>query len=322
MTSKKYKTMHWTLVGLIILMGVLFVAFMGLTIYEKKQNELVKEQEISTITYSIYLSDGNTYTQDNGNSYSSSNIDKINVNINYYNDEFTNYTLSGYIATYVKGANVNLELYSMIGSSETIKSNEKVITKSTNVVYSIDYKKYEDKIREYITSQGISQNSTGKLELVLTATNTSTKESNKAIVEIPVLESNVSINTIETISIEEDVTLDSNITLFLVAAVLAFGAAIVLAVLDYFVLKISKMSEFDRSIYTIFKLNKGVLVNGDTSVKSNEESIIKVGSFKELLKVQNSVSLPIMYTKSDNDCKFFIKAGSWEYRYILNKETK
>ena len=42
-------------------------------------------------------------------------------------------------------------------------------------------------------------------------------------------------------------------------------------------------------------------------------------SFKELLKVQNSVSLPILYSKKEDSVLFVIKAGNSVYSYTITK---
>ena len=44
-----------------------------------------------------------------------------------------------------------------------------------------------------------------------------------------------------------------------------------------------------------------------------------VAGFKELLKVQNSVSLPILYSKKDDSVRFVIKAGNSVYSYTIVK---
>lgn len=99
-------------------------------------------------------------------------------------------------------------------------------------------------------------------------------------------------------------------------AVLGFMAVACLGVLEYFVLKLLKMDDYERNVYLIFKLNSGILVNGD-SVSNGE--VITVKSFKDLLKVQSSMSLPILYIKSETKCIFSIKCGNLEYRYTLKK---
>ena len=70
------------------------------------------------------------------------------------------------------------------------------------------------------------------------------------------------------------------------------------------------------NLFVIFKLNKGILV--ESNLNEIENGFV-VASFKELLKVQNSVSLPIMYSKSEDNVRFVIKAGNSVYSYTITK---
>lgn len=111
----------------------------------------------------------------------------------------------------------------------------------------------------------------------------------------------------------------NNSKMLYVLGVLGFLAVGCLVFLEVIIKKISKMDDYDRNLYIIFKLNNGILVNGESASEVREEDLVAVNSFKDLLKVQSSVSMPIVYKKTDDSCKFSIKAGKYEYRYILKK---
>ena len=80
--------------------------------------------------------------------------------------------------------------------------------------------------------------------------------------------------------------------------------------------KLSKMDKYERNLFVIFKLNKGILV--ESNLDQIEEGFV-LTSFKELLKVQNSVSLPILYSKKESNARFVIKAGNSVYSYTIVK---
>ena len=93
--------------------------------------------------------------------------------------------------------------------------------------------------------------------------------------------------------------------------VVCFGA--------YFVIKkLENMSNYDLENLKIFKFNKDILVEGKINEEDTKDCIL-VSSFKELVKIQSMVQLPIIYNKIEEKCLFIIKAGENKYSYILEK---
>ena len=137
----------------------------------------------------------------------------------------------------------------------------------------------------------------------------------QALVSISLLEDVVTISISKTLTTNESI-LDSNYKLLLIGSLASAFISICFAICFAISYKLSKMDKYTRNIFVIFKLNKGILVESDLT---NIDLGFALTSFKELLKVQNSVSLPILYSKKEDSVLFVIKAGNSVYSYTIAK---
>ena len=202
----------------------------------------------------------------------------------------------------------------MFGNVEYVEENMIITEDKTLIVYTIDYQTYQTTVRNYVAGLDSESTYAGKLDLLLTATSKDGVEK-EALVTISLLEDVVTISVSKTLTTNESI-LDSNYKLLFIGAVGCLFMSLCSAFCFVVSYKLSKMDTYTRNLFVIFKLNKGILVESDLT--KIEDGFV-VSGFKELLKVQNSVSLPILYSKKEDNVKFVIKAGSCVYSYTITK---
>lgn len=311
-TSKKFKLAN---IGLLVLtvLFLLVCVLCGVFSIKEKRDADVSYDENTTITYLI----NGEYTQDDAISFASGEINTIVVTMEYYNnDEDNRGTLDAHITRYVKTKDFSDQtVYGVFDDVDYIVKDLEVVEDKTIVTFTINYQTEQSEARNYISTNHLDDTSTaGKLDLTLVATGKD-ETSKEALVSISLLEDVVNISINKTIT-NNDTMLNSNYKLLLVAALGCFCLSLCFGVCLFISYKLSKMDDYQRRLFIIFKLNKGILVESNLE---NVENGFVVNSFKELLKVQNSVSLPILYSKNNENVKFVIKAGSSVYSYTITK---
>lgn len=309
---RKLKMIKIGIVGVKILF--ILTLTLGVVLYLKNKNN-IEYQEGTNVTYGIKMLDGTVYSDEDKKAVKASEIEKITVNIEYYNTDSqvkeNGYTISAYITTYINST-ISNEALGVLMPREIVKNNEKVISNIINVTYEINYNEKINEINEYIASQKLEGKvSSGVIELSLV----SGKE--KEVINISLLNENLSI--VENNKID-NVVKESNIFSILIMG----GSTVVIAIcvcLYLIIHKFESLNAFEQEKIKIFKFNKDILVEGVLKASDVNSSTI-VNSFKELLKIQRMVSLPIIYEKSELECKFVIKAGTNKYLYVLKNKVE
>lgn len=320
--SKKNKIIH--IIYILAIAMFFFGACASAILVKKANNEskTIEHLEKSQFQYVITLSDGSTYTEKEAFAFAPNMVKNIKVTFNYEND-YEGYdanTLYSSLALHAKEGIINdysTTNYAVISveNSKPVKVSE---TK-TELVFEIDYQEYTTKLKEYISANSLNEESYGKLELIVSSINTEAKKDDKSVLVITLLEDSAVIYTSKNIEKSSSTVLGNSakkLKLATIGFIGLFGCAVVTF---YFYHKLSKMDKYSRSIYYIFAFNRGVLADSDLS-KIDTEKYMKVASFKEMLKVQSNLSLPIMYQKNETSCTFVIKTGETGYCYIMNKE--
>ena len=283
----------------------------GIVLFVKNKNN-VEYSEGTNVTYGIKMLDGTIYSNEDSGTIKASEIDKITVNVEYYNTDKKikdkEYKISAYITTYINST-VSNEALGVLAPRQTVKNNEKIISNITNVTYEINYKDKINEINEYIASQKLEGKvGSGIVELSLVS------GEEKEVINISLLDENLSI--VEDSKID-NIVKESNILSILIMA----GSVVMTAIcfcLYMLIRKFETLSVFEQEKIKIFKFNKDILVEGSLNEEDLNDSI-SVNKFSELAKVQSMVGLPIIYNKEENKCSFIIKAGNNKYSYILNK---
>lgn len=308
---------------IIAIIVLLITTILGFVFVGKGNNNLktCTYVENTSLEYEVILNNGETYTQKDELAFVSSMIKSIKLKVNYHNDNdnYKDYKLSTDSILYIKPGAVGNEItkYGFL-SREPIK-NTTVNDINTEIFVEIDYQKYLTKLNEYINKNGLNNKTVAKLEIVTTIENKALATSNKSVVEISFLEEVMEIYASKVINNKTSTTLANNVGKFKLATLFSACCLIVVVVMFIFYCKLSKMSNYDRFVYKIFKFNKGVLVESNL-LDVDTTNMIMVTNFKELLKVQSTVSLPIVYQMSETGCKFVIKVNNSGYYCIVNKE--
>ena len=297
----------------IIVIQILFIGVLafGSVLFVRNKNKVLYS-EGTKVTYGIKLKDGTIYSNEDQLDFLTSDIEKVTVNIEYFNTDenvkTAGYAISAYSTTYVNST-VDQHVQGVLNPREIIKNNERVISNVTNITFEIDYQAKINEVKEYINSQKLeSKISTGVIELSLVS------GEKKTIINVSLLEDELKITEIE--SIDNEVKESTILSILLIT-----GSVVVIVVLlgVYLVAhKLSSLSDYDLNVISIFKFNKDILIEGKIQESDINDSVV-VTSFKELVKVQNMISLPIIYNKINDQYFFLIKAGNNKYSYILDK---
>ena len=310
--NKKFKIANISFLSITIVFIVLSI-LSGVFSHIEKGKEPQTYKEHTDISYLI----NGIYTNEDNISFVSSEVNEIVVTIYYYNNDKGNRgTLDATKTTFIKTKDFSGQtVYGAFGSVEYVEENLVITDDKTTVVYTIDYQSYQTRVKNYVsTNLDPDTLAAGKLELSLVATSKNEEKKN-ALVSISLLEDVVTISISRTVNVNESI-LDSNYKLLLVGSLGCAFIGVCFAICLMISYKLSKMDKYERNLFVIFKLNKGILV--ESNLNEIENGFV-VASFKELLKVQNSVSLPILYSKKDDSVRFVIKAGNSVYSYTIVK---
>lgn len=309
--NKKFKLANIGFAGFTVIFLIASI-LMGIFSFVEKGKDVAPFKETTDISYVI----NGIYNEDDAISFASGEVNSIVVTIDYYNNNESN---RGYIdatkTTYIKTKDFSGQtVYGVFGNVEYVEENRAISDDKTTVIFTIDYQKYQTDVRNYVAGLNGGSTYAGKLDLSLVATGKDETEK-EALVSISLLEDVVTISISKTLTTNESI-LDSNYKLLLVGAIGSAFISVCFAICFAISYKLSKMDKYTRNIFVIFKLNKGILVESDLT---NIDLGFALTSFKELLKVQNSVSLPILYSKKEDSVLFVIKAGNSVYSYTIAK---
>lgn len=317
----KKKIIYGTYICLMCVLFVMSIVGMIFTKIGSDDAKNVTRIENTTLEYSITLNDGSVYTHKDELAFVPNMVKSIKVKLNYHNDyeNYKDYKLSTDAILYVKPGAQKDEITKYAFLSREIIRDSKVNEKDTEINVDIDYQKYLTKLNDYVNKNSLNEKTIGKLELVTISENNTTGVSNKSVVEISFLEEAMEIYASKVIYNYNSTTLGNNVNKIKLATLLSIVLFVGICVCFFFYNKLSKMSSYDRFMYKVLRLNKGILVESDLT-NMECENMILVNSFKELLKVQSCISLPIVYNKDSKGCKFLIKVNNGGYYYIINKE--
>ena len=318
-----------------LLLSAMYFAFLSLNFVESNS---INYTEKSNLNYQVYLKKNDFYE----NNYLGMNmlyvanlIDKVKINFNYnftsaenVNVDF-DYKIVGRLSiTDSDGRSVYFEKdYVLLDNKKLVLDNGKV----QNIVESIDinYDYYNSLANKFKTSYGVNAISNFSIYFIVNKTNkgeVTLNENSKMFVNIPLSEKAVSIsmdykdiNNTNNMINEADVYVN-NITYFILAIILLIVSIVFLikGIRLLMCLRANK-SVYDKYISKILLEYDRVIVETTTSPFINEEKVIKINNFRELLDVRDNLKLPIMYyvvTKHEK-CYFYIMNGSNLYLNVV-----
>lgn len=311
--NKKFKLANISFLVAAVLFLAITIVF-GMKAFEPQQEPTVKKyREKTYVSYTINDETADGYL-------TNEQVQEIEVKIEYFNDNSsTRGTIDARKVAYIKTKDfAGNTVHGVFGDIEIVESKKTITADKTVITFTIDYQAYQTNLSNYIATLDPESKYGGKLDLCLSATNKAGAKKD-AVVSISLLEDVVTINTTKSIDSNETITIGEPVEDNKMLVILTLGCGfLVVCFIGCFLVsyKLSKMDDYKRKVLVIFKLNKGILVESDLT--SVEDGFV-VASFNELLKVQNSVSLPILYTKGEDKIRFVIKAGSSVYSYTIAK---
>lgn len=344
--QRQYSRLISQLVRIIVLMivAVLLVCF-GINI---KRERSVKYQKNNNVSYKVYLKDNEYYDEkylEQDMQYIANLIDYIKVNfksvfnINELSDVQYKYSIIAHVQV-TDPSNSEKTLYSknfnLVNNKSKTENGVKSI--SINEDVEVNYQEYNDMVKTFKTSYGISANSLLLLELKVDVTCTpctfknSFSETYTSKLTVPLTSQTVDITVDKSNANKESTKYEqepSNYSKYLcgIAIIPALLALILFIGMIQYIMSLNEnkkpysayinkiLREYDRAIIQI----KEGYVFGDST-------IIEVKTFDELLNIHDSINQPIACVEDSTDIDnkktiFFIKNNEDIYRYIVEESN-
>lgn len=328
-------------IGIIVFFILALVLFIVSISIKARSNVLYKQN--SNLDYKVYLKQNDyfkeTYLNKNMQ-YIASLIDNIDVDFNY---NFSANQNINYKYTYYVNADVlvtDTQDESKIIYSKSNKMTEpKTIANSNSNGFSINedvkvnYQEYNDIVKSFKSSYGISANSNLVLSLCIEIEDEkgniirSLDSSDTMKLTIPLTEQMVNIkmdykevNNSNNAKIYKDFSI-SNKTTFIISILSLIISIGFLIKLFIFIKKTTvKKTAYDVTLAKILREYDRVIVNSKKIVDlDNNSNIIDVNNFSELLDVRDNLEKPIIFSEIHKGQKsiFIVKTATETYRYVL-----
>lgn len=323
----------------IVIYSIMFLIFSVFSFYLFNKSLVVQEaeritySEKSNIDYKVKVKKNSFYDTeylDKNMSYVANLIDSIDIDYNYIfnsNTKLTgdfDYTV---VATLEILNSDNKEVFfkkNYALSKNIIKSlkddNELIINK--NVV--IDYDKYNDIAKKFITQYGVTTDSNLKVSLIVdrninddVVKNNELDASSRLLVTIPLSEKALSIK-LDSNDIDNNNTILSSTafkienTYFIAVSVLGLIIALIFLAKIVGLLNVLSVKDvkYDKYIKKLFREYDRLIVRSMDMPDLNDYDVTHVKSFNELLDVRDNLSKPICFYEvtPHAKCHFYVKA--------------
>jgi len=307
------------------------------------QNDLYSYQNNFSSDYSVNIKKNQFISEESlpaGETYVSDLIDSINIKMNYdYSDSQTlpieyDYKIDAVITAKYSD---NGTPYTVWDKTYNLKTVESTKTTSDNLSIKedliVDYKKYHQEVLDFKQTLGMMVDASLQVKLTV---NTSTNIDSKDVKNIYV--SNFSITLGDKIAIADNKTNEvkpgsvkqekastiSNIDMPKFAFSLV-SALISMYIIYYITQKTKKLNsiknEFKLELNKILKSCQDRIVIVESEVKTDNESVINVKDFGELIKLSEELYKPILCWISDDiehgEAHFFVISNKVKYIFIL-----
>lgn len=329
-------------VNLVVILFSLFIgAVLLLSSFTIKARSNVVYNQNSNVDYRVFLKENDYYRQrylDKNMTYIASLIDYVDADFNYsFNtNELIDYKYSYYIDSYVKVVESDDDtkvIYSKTDKLVNIKTQQ--MTNSTGFSIKenlkINYDKYNNLIKSFKTSYGISAKSAVDIKLYVRIEDSTGKiirdfGSGEVVnLSIPLteqmidikMESNGVSNSNNT-SVYKDFSIENKTALIL--SIICFVIFVISIVwLMLFLNKTKKKKTiYDLTLDKILREYDRVIVNSKKAY-DDESNAINVSTFDELLDVRDNLEKPIIFSEVHKGQKaiFLVKSDIDTYRYVL-----
>jgi len=335
--NKKYYSFNFRLITSLFLFLVLLLVsiFLLKKTFVVEKQKVINYSEQSNLDYKVYLKENEFYEKEyltKNMVYVASLIDNITIDFNYnfaieepLDLNFDYEIIGKLVISDENDKNIYYEkIYNLSDKKNTIlKENNMNIQES--IV--INYDEYNKISNSFKNSYGL--NTTSKLLVYLSINkdvlnNKDNKFSmmngnNNILVNIPLSEKAVNISVDYKDINNQSYILDNTKVLIdniicLVLAIISLVLSLVFLIKSMRLISIitNKKDIYDEYINKILNEYDRLIVETSTSPFSEEEKIVKVDKFTELLDVRDNLKQPIMYyvVSKHNKCYFYINANN------------
>ena len=325
--------------GLIILLSVLFVTFLGV-FFKNNKVKYVRYDESSNIDYKVFLKDNDFFEEDylaSDNQYISTLIDYISANFKYklsLNEKNITYKYSYRIdaEVNVKDKSSKKDIYKY---SDTLVSNKSLTSDEENLVISedidIDYNKYNDLISKFVSTYDV-----GDAESTLTVNmyvnvvgscedfeDDSNNESVMTL-SVPLTTKTMGIDLSNDLVNSEDNLMicrkPSAINYLFLVISLIFGLGVVILIFSL-VMYINRTrtakSVYQKELKKILNNFSPYIQRVDGTFNLRGYQVLRINMFTDMLEIRDTLQQPILMIENEKkDGVFFIIPSNTKILYV------
>lgn len=326
---------------LITLLSVIFIMIGIVLIINsfETSKEGVSYNEKGSTDYKVYLKENNYYDAkylDKNMQYISSLINIINTDFKYELHSTKNlkfnyrYEIVGTLKI-TDRVNTNKILYS---KDEVLKSEVNREINANNFIISdsvdIDYDKYNNYVNSYKRDYGLNSNAYLEVKMIIkvNGNNNSLKNDinldNILKVTIPLSEQTIEINSnsidnSNSVLANDKIKINNNM-MFTIGFMFTLVSLIELLINLYKYIFKAKVDSYQKQLDKLLKNYDTYIINATNDFKE-DENIVKVETFNELLDAQKIEQSPIIFYEVEpgNKAYFVLKGAKETYRFTLTK---
>ena len=331
--------------SVIALVLIVALIFSGITANSLSQSTFVTYTETGKADYQVYLNSNEFYTEeylDASHAYVSALIDEITATLSYdmnVNSAMASYDYSWFVDARLEildkdsGAPLFDPTYELV-AEKTATGTGKTLSISEPVI--IDYHKYNDLARQYVTEYDLSGTSstlvvTLHVNVLSDCPDYANAEQGNYNVELrlPLNKTTLKITTSTTVPTSESKVLACNnrgaIVFKLLTAALAIAALVWGVLLVLYILRTRDCHiDYARRVAKLLSSYKSYIQKINNPFDVSGYQILNVDTFPELLEIRDTLQMPIlMYENSDQTCSEFLIAApnGLLYRYEISVEV-
>lgn len=316
--SRKKDTIFFIVLFCVTVLIILYAAYLWYASYEDGEEKILNYKEDLQLNYKILLKENDFYEEDYlGEEYNviASSIDKIEVNFNYllntsnYVKGESYYKINSRVMAYQKMDDKKVWDYEKLIKDKVITQYDKeVVTINSSDTFVIDYQEYKELMSRYQKNYGVSLIGNLVIEVEVNSDLEYSNFKNKinfnervATITIPLTDSVITISKNIPALNSTDQIIEKSASkinyLKLILSIFSFVGGIIMCVyLGKILVKIFGYdSVYVRKISKILRTYNSVIVSVEKLEIKEEQKILKVQSFEELLDAQFELHVPILH---------------------------
>lgn len=345
--DKKTNKLYIGYLGRVLISGGLFLVLILSSLllfyksFEFQDEKVINYQEKGDLSYKVYLKPNKYFTDEyleEGRLYIASIIKSIDVDFNYNflienrMDINTNYSIVAKLSITDSSSKKTFyeKEYTLVEPKVT-KYNNKSSYKFKETI-SIDYDYYNALANDFKSTYGVDANSTVTVYLKVNnnltkdSENINRQEKSEMSITIPLSQrqldikiGNTEINETNKIVSNSKVIFSNVVSMVIAGILFILSVACILKFLELLFIMIPKKSNYDKYIKKILSEYDRLIVESPSVPKFDDNNVIKIKRFEELLDVRDTLKKPIMYCNVINHQKsyFYIKHDDGIYLLIV-----